>query len=80
LPYFTKEKIEIINISYHLLEPPGFQLVKVILANPIMSVNNGCIHTQFMTAMQFGSPIFSTFRIVFGKVAVFMQWESESAL
>jgi hypothetical protein len=33
-----------------------------------------------MTAMTLGSPIFSLSRIMIGKVAVFIQWENETAL
>ena len=33
-----------------------------------------------MTAMTLGAPIFSTSRVLIGQVAVFMQWENESAL
>lgn len=66
--------------SYHLVKLPFFDATKGIFSDPISKKTNGLIHSEFMTAMTLGSPIFSTSRILIGQVAVFMQWENEIAL
>lgn len=66
--------------SYHLVELPFFVAVKGIFSNLISKNTKGLVHSEYMSAMTLGSPIFSTSRVLFGQVAVFMQWESESAL
>ena len=66
--------------SYHLVEIPFFKATRRIVSNPIYKNTNGLIHSEYMTAMTLGSPIFSISRILLGQVAVFMQWENESAL
>lgn len=66
--------------SYHLAELPFFVAVKGILLNPISIHARGLIHSEYMTAMTLGSPIFSTSRVLIRQVAVFMQWENETAL
>lgn len=66
--------------SYHLIELPFFGAVKRIFANPISKDSKGLIHSEYMTAMTLGSPIFSKSRVLIGQVAVFIQWENESAL
>lgn len=66
--------------SYHLIELPFFEAVKSIFSSPISVDTKGLIHSKYMTAMTLGAPIFSTSRVLIGQVAVFMQWENESAL
>lgn len=66
--------------SYHLVELPFFVGVRRILSNPIPKNTKGLIHSEYMTAMTLGSPIFSPSRVLIGQVAVFMQWENETAL
>lgn len=66
--------------SYHLVELPFFVATKRIFSNPISKNTKGLIHLEYMSAMTLGSPIFSTSRILIGQVAVFMQWENETAL
>ena len=66
--------------SYHLLELPFFQAMKEICLTPISKETKGLVHSEYMTAMTLGAPIFSTSRVLIGQVAVFMQWEEETAL
>ena len=66
--------------SYHLVKLPFFVAAKGIVSNPISKNTNGLIHSEYMTAMTLGSPIFSPARVLIGQVAVFMQWENETAL
>ena len=66
--------------SYHLVELPFFVAAKRIFSNPISKNSKGLIHSEYMTAMTLGSPIFSPSRVLIGQVAVFIQWENETAL
>ncbi|ANQ48579.2 hypothetical protein MY04_1202 [Flammeovirga sp. MY04] len=66
--------------SYHLVKLPFFFAIKKIFSNPISNKTKGLIHSEYMTAMTLGSPIISTSRFLIGQVAVFMQWENETAL
>lgn len=66
--------------SYHLVELPFFKATKRIFSNPIPKNTKGLIHSEYMTAMTLGAPIFSTSRILIGQAAIFMQWENEIAL
>ncbi|MDH7448474.1 hypothetical protein [Aquimarina sp. 2201CG14-23] len=66
--------------SYHLVKLPFFVAAKRIFSNPISKNTNGLIHSEYMTAMTLGSPIFSPSRILIQQVAVFMQWENNTAL
>lgn len=66
--------------SYHLIELPFFEAVRKLFSNPIYRDTKGLIHSEYMTAMTLGSPIFSNSRILIGEVAVFIQWENENAL
>ena len=66
--------------SYHLIELPFIEAVKRIFSSPISKDIKGLVHSEYMTAMTLGSPILSTSRVLIGQVAVFMQWENESAL
>lgn len=66
--------------SYHLVELPFFAAAKRIITNPISKNSKGLIHSEYMTAMTLGSPVFSPWRVLIGQVAVFMQWENEIAL
>ncbi|OWW25698.1 hypothetical protein B4Q04_08830 [Zobellia sp. OII3] len=66
--------------SYHLVKLPFFDAMKGIFSNPIAKNTKGLIHSEYMTAMTLGAPILSSSRILLGQVAVFMQWENESAL
>lgn len=66
--------------SYHLIELPIFEAVRRIFSSPISKNTKGLIHSEYMTPMTLGSPIFSPSRVLIGQVAVFMQWENENAL
>ncbi|TYP73664.1 hypothetical protein [Aquimarina intermedia] len=66
--------------SYHLVELPFFVAAKRIFSNPISKNTKGLIHSEYMTAMTLGSPIFSPSRVLIGQVAIFIQWENETAL
>ncbi|QKX05839.1 hypothetical protein HN014_13285 [Aquimarina sp. TRL1] len=66
--------------SYHLVELPLFVAVKRIFSNPISQKTKGLIHSEYMTAMTLGSPIFSSSRVLIRQIAVFMQWENEIKL
>lgn len=66
--------------SYHLVEINFFQALKGILFSPISKEKKGLVHSEYMTAMTLGSPILSASRVLIGQVAVFMQWEDETAL
>jgi hypothetical protein len=66
--------------SYHLVELPFFIAAKRIFWNPISKSTKGLIHSEYMSAMTLGSPIYSTSRFLIGQIAVFMQWENETAL
>jgi len=66
--------------SYHLIKLPLFAALKGMFSSPIKKGTKGLIHSEFMTTMTLGSPIFSPSRILLGQVAVFMQWEDENAL
>ena len=69
-----------IIFSYHLIELPFFEGVKKIFSSQISKDITGLIHSEYMTAMTLGAPIFSTSRVLIGQVTVFMQWENENAL
>ena len=66
--------------SYHLVELPIFDSIKRIFSSPISKDTKGLIHSEYMTAMTLGSPIFSPSRVLIGKSAIFIQWENEIAL
>jgi len=66
--------------SYHLVEFPFFVAAKRIFSNPISKNTKGLIHSEYMSVMTLGSPIFSPSRLLIGQVAVFMQWENETTL
>lgn len=66
--------------SYHLVKLPFFYALKRIFSNSISTNTKGLIHSEYMTAMTLGAPIFSTSRVLVGQVAIFMQWENEKAL
>jgi hypothetical protein len=66
--------------SYHLVKLPFFSAIHAILF-PVRSVKiPGLIHAETMSVMVLGSPIFSSSRFFSRKIAVFAQWENESAL
>lgn len=66
--------------SYHLIKLPLFLAIKGIFSNPIVKNSKGLIHSEYMSVMTLGSPILSPSRLLIRQVAVFAQWESETAL
>lgn len=66
--------------SYHLVELSLIDAFKALARDPISQKTNGLIHAEYMTTMTRGSSIVSTSRFLIRKVAVFAQWESETAL
>lgn len=66
--------------SYHLVEINFLRALMGILYSPISKGTKGLVHSEYMTTMTLGSPILSTARVLIGQVAVFMQWEEETAL
>lgn len=66
--------------SYHLIKLPLLVAIKGIFSNPISKKTKGLIHSEYMTAMTLGSPIFSPSRILIRQVAIFAQWENEIAI
>ena len=66
--------------SYHLTKASYVPALSASLF-PFKSVRpSGSIHVEPMTVMTLGSPIFSPARILFGKLALFAQWQDESAI
>lgn len=66
--------------TYHLVKTSYLTALRAILL-PIKPKNTpGLIHAECMTVMTLGSSIFSPKRMLVRKVAVFAQWENESAI
>ncbi len=66
--------------SYHLAELPLLSALHTILF-PVSPRNTpGLIHAEPMSVMELGSPVFSRSRFFSRKIALFAQWENESAL
>ncbi len=66
--------------SYHLVQLPFARAVRGLISSPISKSTPGLIHSEYMTVMTLGSPVFSSARILVGQAAIFMQWENEKAL
>ncbi|WGF91524.1 hypothetical protein [Aequorivita marisscotiae] len=66
--------------SYHLVELPRVVAIRGMFLKPIAKNTKGLIHAEYMMAMTLGSPILSPSRILIKQIAVFAQWENESAL
>ena len=66
--------------SYHLIKLPFLLALKGIFSNLISKNAKGLIHSEYMTAMTLGSPILSPSRFLIRQVAIFAQWENETAL
>lgn len=66
--------------SYHLIKLPLLMAIRGIFSNPISKKTKGLIHSEFMTAMTLGSPIFSPSRLMITQVAIFAQWDNEKVL
>ncbi|MGK7390698.1 MAG: hypothetical protein ACNS60_10110 [Candidatus Cyclobacteriaceae bacterium M2_1C_046] len=66
--------------TYHLVKTSYFSALKAMFFPPKAENTPGLIHAECMTVMTLGSPVFSPSRMLVRQVAVFAQWESESAI
>lgn len=66
--------------SYHLLQVSFLDGLKGVISSPVKKSTKGLIHSEYMTGMTLGSPILSLSRVLINEVAIFIQWENESAL
>ncbi|MBO6200604.1 MAG: hypothetical protein J6N74_03165 [Chryseobacterium sp.] len=66
--------------TYHLVKTNYFDAFKFLLFPPKQNKIPGLIHSEVMTAMTLGSPIFSPSRMLIRQIAVFAQWENEEAI
>lgn len=66
--------------TYHLVKTSYISALKAILFPPKPKKISGLIHAECMTAMTLGSAIFSPSRMLVRQVAVFAQWENETAI
>lgn len=66
--------------TYHLVKTSYFSALKAILFPPNPKTIPGLIHAEYMTCMTLGSAIFSPSRMLIRQVAVFAQWENETAV
>ena len=64
--------------TYHLVKTSYISALRIHLF-PLKPKNiPGLIHSEVMTAMTLGSPVFSLSRMLIRQIAVFAQWENES--
>lgn len=66
--------------SYHLVKISFFLAIKNLLISPVKRTTGGIIHSEYMTAMTLGSPLFSPSRFLTREVCLFTQWKDEGAL
>lgn len=66
--------------TYHLVRTSYSSTFKAIFHPLKPKKIPGLIHAERMTAMTLGSPIFSPSRMLIREVAVFAQWENETAI
>lgn len=66
--------------TYHLVKTSYITAIRAYFT-PIKPKNTpGLIHAECMTAMTLGSPIYSSKRMLVRQIAVFAQWENETAI
>ncbi|MEO9512308.1 MAG: hypothetical protein ABJN84_06405 [Flavobacteriaceae bacterium] len=66
--------------TFHLAEISLRLALKRFFIKPNLDHVNGLIHAEYMTGMTLGAPLFSYKRILPRQVAIFAQWENESAI
>lgn len=66
--------------SYHIAKLNYFQAFKLMLFPLKTNKINGLRHSETMSTMKLGSPIFSKTRIFNQTIIVFAQWEDEKSL
>lgn len=63
--------------SYHIVVLPIHISLKLMICQPKTKKIKGLIHAEYMTEMILGSFVFSIKRLLFRRVVIFAQWESE---
>ena len=66
--------------TFHLVKTSYTLALKVFFFPPRPVSTPGLIHAECMTSMTLGSKVFSPSRMLIRQVAVFAQWENESAI
>lgn len=66
--------------SYHLAETSWVSSLQTLISPPQANKIRGLQFVECMNGMTLGSPVFSTDRILPGRLAVFAQWENEASL
>lgn len=66
--------------TFHLIKTSYTAALKSILFPPKPINTPGLIHAECMTCMTLGSQVFSPSRMLVRQVAVFAQWENETAI
>ncbi len=66
--------------TFHLVKTSYTSALKAFFFPPKPINTPGLIHAECMTYMTLGSKVFSTSRMLIRQIAVFAQWENESAI
>ena len=66
--------------TYHLIKLSFFSALKNVLFPINKTKIKGLIHAETMSAMQLGSPVFTSTRLFSTTVVIFAQWENENSL
>ena len=66
--------------SFHLIEMPARVSVRTLVWPPDRTTVHGLQHAECLVMMQFGAPIVSLARLQMRRLAMFAQWDDESAL
>tara|TARA_R110002074_G_scaffold59183_2_gene144274 strand:- start:66885 stop:67598 length:714 start_codon:yes stop_codon:yes gene_type:complete len=66
--------------TYHLVKISYFKAISAMFFPPKPNNIKGLIHAECMTSMTLGSSIYSPSRFLIRQIAVFAQWEDESAI
>jgi hypothetical protein len=66
--------------SFHLIDMPARESVRVLVRPPDRTAVAGLQHAECLVLMRFGAPIVSLARLQLRRLAMFAQWDNESAL
>jgi hypothetical protein len=66
--------------SFHLIDVPAWVTARTMLRPPDRTTVKGLQHAECLVLMQFGAPIVSLDRLQVRRLAMFAQWDDESAL
>jgi hypothetical protein len=66
--------------SFHLVNVPATLGVRTLLRSPDGTSVQGLHHAECLVLMRFGAPILSPARLQLRRLAMFAEWEDESAL